>query len=350
MLNNTVDKIKEKYNKKLLEFVESEKSARIIEESIMKKNNREHLIEARVQENLEEIKKKNEEKASKHKAILNSLVTQRRIHEEITIERINRSSLSPRRIFTTDRVKRSITKPRTSQDFEIDAKLQELNQKLLRSSENYVKNIQEKVESIQTIRRRRNSLSDQNEYENKLKAITDKYENAVNRRQKLMSEFQGKVAIKENKEFEKYEKLRNLVEIENDKLDKQSKSIEEKDGKISHMLVEIKKKTKNKIEMIKEKKKIAEAGITENMCRLKKLQHEKKDKILEKHLEIERKKNEHLDQLECINKQIREKAMNFTIEKEKLSVLKSMISKTQNPNDVKKILEKYQFPQTIQNK
>ena len=155
MLNNTVDKIKEKYNKKLLEFVESEKSARIIEESIMKKNNREHLIEARVQENLEEIKKKNEEKASKHKAILNSLVTQRRIHEEITIERINRSSLSPRRIFTTDRVKRSITKPRTSQDFEIDAKLQELNQKLLRSSENYVKNIQEKVESIQTIRRRR---------------------------------------------------------------------------------------------------------------------------------------------------------------------------------------------------
>lgn len=345
-INYTVDKIKEKYNKRLLEFVESEKSARINEEIIMKKNNREHLIGARIQENLEELRKKNEEKLSKQKAKLKSLVLERKLHEESVMERINKSSFSPRRIFTTDKVKRTVNIVNTSQDNEIDKKLEELNRKLLRSSENYAKNIQGKIESIQGNRKRRNSLNDHGEYEGKLKSISQKHENAFSRRQKIMNEFHDKILMRGNKEAEKIEKIQGLAELEIEKIDKQNKSIEEKDEKIVSFLLEIKKKKKNKVKELREKKKTAETELHEKIFRMKKQEEHKKEKILEKHLEIERKKKEHNEYLETVNKQIREKAMNFTIEKEKLKVFKSLISKSQSPEEVKKLLEKYQLQAT----
>ena len=118
--------------------------------------------------------------------------------------------------------------------------------------------------------------------------------------------------------------------------------MEEKNEKVLEFIEEIKKKQKVKAEVKQEKNKLVEAGITDNTSKLKKLENLKKEKILEKHLEISRKKNEHSEFLESANKKVREKNMNFTIQREKASVLKALISKSQSPGDLKKLLDKYQ--------
>ena len=331
-----------KYNQRLLDFIENERTSRITEEIVIKKNNRGHLVETRAQELIEDHRKKNEEKFTKNRENLKSISLERQIYQEDLAEKMNRSSNSPKRLFTTDKTKRSPAKLSNQDEVDIDLKLQELNRKILRSSQLYTRNLQEKVENIQSNRKRVNSTESVDRYAEKLKSISEKHENAVHRRERLKKEFDEKVSIKELKMVEKSEKVKNLIENENKKIDQQSKGLEEKEMKISGLLVEIKQKNKNKIDVMHERMKLLEAGINENIYRMKRLEGLKKEKILEKHLSIERKKNEHLEHLESVNQKIREKAMNFTIEREKLGVIKAQISKTQSPDEVKKILEKYQ--------
>ena len=193
-----VDKIQEKYNQRLINFFETERSARITEEEINKKHNRDHLIEARIQEIIDEHKKKNQEKLQKQKARLTSLAHQRKIQEEFVVERINRSSISPRRISTTEKRKKNNFENFNRKDEDIDYKLEEINKKFLKSSENYAKNLQEKVENLHN-KHRVLSLTNSFEYNEKIKLISEKYENASFRRQKLKQEFDEKVQRKEAK-------------------------------------------------------------------------------------------------------------------------------------------------------
>jgi hypothetical protein len=337
-----VDKIKEKYNKRLLSFFEKEASARITEEEIKKKYNRDHLIEARLQGN-EDTKKKNEEKFNKHRAKLKSLINERKTQENFNLERLNRSSISPRRLNTSEKPKRTIIKANNStEDKYIDAKLHEFNMKLLKSNENYNKNLQEKIELIQNTRRTVHSIDDNEEYNFRIKSISDKYENACSRRKKLKKEFNEKIQKRENKLLEKSQKIKKIFSEEIEKIEKQNKSIEEKDEKVSELIIKIKRNTKNKVETKQEKNKALEAGINQNIINIKKINDLKKEKILGKHLEIERKKQEHYEYLESLNKEIREKTMSFTIEKEKASTLKALALKLQSPEDLKKLLERYQ--------
>ena len=57
----------------------------------------------------------------------------------------------------------------------------------------------------------------------------------------------------------------------------------------------------------------------------------KKEKIIEKHLELIERQKEQTQFLEKSNRKTREKAMNFTVKREKILALKSRISKSQTP-------------------
>ena len=57
----------------------------------------------------------------------------------------------------------------------------------------------------------------------------------------------------------------------------------------------------------------------------------KKEKIIEKHLELIERQKEQTEFLEKSNRKTREKAMNFTLKREKILALKSRISKSQTP-------------------
>lgn len=341
----TVDKIKEKYNQRILKFFETEKSSRIAEDCLVKKQNKAQTSQSKRTES-EEAKKKKEEIKNKHLENLKNLDLERKMQEELITERLNRTSASPKNTQPSPRFKRRQIFSLTSNDKEIDSKLEEFNKKLLKSSENYNKSLMEKIETVKNQSKKKNSLDIASEYNDKLVNISAKYDHAFHRRKKMRDEFKEKVQEKEAKFLQKSDKVKRLFELESEKILQQNKSLLENDGKVEDFLVEIKKKNRNLSEKRSEKIKALQAGINEKVKMMKKQDIEKKEKILEKHLEIERKKKSAVEKLEMDNKSIRLKAMNFTIEKEKKLALKFLISKTQSPEEVQKLLEKYQSTQT----
>jgi len=340
----TVDKIKEKYNQQILKFFESEKSSRINEDLLLKKQTKPQSSQNKRQES-EEVKKKKEELKIKHQEKLKNLELDRKMQEELITERLNRTSVSPKNFQATPRFKRRQLFALTTNENEIDLKLEEFNRKLLKSSENHNKSLMEKIETVKSHSRRRNSLENSEKYNEKLKMISTKYDQAFTRRKKMREEFNEKVQEKETKFTEKSVKVKRLFELESEKILQQNKSILENDERLEGFLVEIKKKNRNLSELRSEKAKALHAGIHEKVKVFKKLESEKKGKILEKHLEIEKRKQGVVEKLENENKSIRLKAMEFTIEKEKSKALKFLISKTQNPGEMQKLLEKYQITQ-----
>lgn len=339
-----MDKIKEKYNQRILKFFETEKSSRINEDLITRKQIKAQSSQSKRQES-EEVKKKKEELKIKHQEKLKNLDLERKMQEELITERLNRTSVSPKNFQATPRFKRRQLFALTADENEIDSKLEEFNRKLLKSSENHNKSLMEKIESVKSHSRRRGSLENSEKYNEKLKIISTKYDQAFIRRKKLREEFNEKVQEKEAKFTEKSVKVKRLFELESEKILQQNKSILESDEKLEEFLVEIKKKNRNLSEIRTEKAKVLQAGIHEKVKMIKKLELEKKGKILEKHLEIEKRKQGVVEKMENENKGIRLKAMNFTIEKEKSQALKFLISKTQNPEEMQKLLEKYQITQ-----
>jgi hypothetical protein len=293
-------------------------------------------------EEKESSRKKKEEVILKHKENLKTIDLARKMQEELTIERLNKLPVTPRVIQTSPRQRRNKVFSLTLEEKEIDYKLQQFHEKINKSAEKYHKNLQDKAETAKNHRKRRNSFNNSLYYDQKLMTITTKYDQAFTRRKKIREEFNEKVNEKEAKFQEIHEKVKKIFKLENEKNIMQGKSLEENEERCEEIIEGLKKKKKDLNEKKSEKTKAMEAGVIQNMQKMKKLEIDRKEKILEKHFQIERKKKELFDKLESENKTIRQKAMKFTIEKEKSQALKFMISKAQTPGDLQKLMEKVQ--------
>ena len=281
----------------------------------------------------------------KHIQNMKSLDLARKLQEEVTIERLSRVAVTPRIIQSSPRTRRNhvFSLTLTLDEKEIDSKLQQFNNKINKSSEKYQKCLNEKAETAKNHRKRRNSLNNSFKYDQKLMIITTKYDNAYTRRKKIREDFIEKVTEKEAKFTEIHEKVRRIYELESVKNIQQSRNIEENNERVEEIIEELRKKKRDLSEKKSEKAKALEAGINDKVQKIKKMEHERKEKILEKHFQIERKKKEHFDKLEIENKSIRQKAVKFMIEKEKSQALKFMISKAQTPGELQKLMEKVQI-------
>lgn len=336
----TVDIMKEKFNKQILKLFESEKTARIQEKEQKKKHNRERHLETRNHENTREYLKKKQELNTKHQERLKSLFIQRQLQEESIVERLNRTSLSPRKVKTVLKKDKPLFSL-TSDDKEIELKLQEFNRKLLKSSENYTRNLNEKIENLKSLSRRRATLDDTDEYDQKLLMISSKHHNAFSRRNKLQIQLREKYQVKEPRLAHKSEKFSKRTEHD---IESGLEELSESDKKMDNFLVSVKNRKKNNLGDCKsEKMKKLEASINEKLRNMKKEEFLKKERILEKHQMIEKKQKEHKDLLEVKNRNIRDKAMSFTIEKEKTSNIKYLVGKSQSPEELQKLLEKYKM-------
>ena len=325
--------MKEKHNLQLIKFFETEKTSRILEKKLSKNNNRVKKIESRIHSNQEEIKKKKFEILNKHQEKLKKIINQRKQQEDIILEKINRTSLSPKK-------NKSVLKERkvfslTCDDQEIESKLQEFNRKILKSSQNYNRNLIEKVEAIKRYNKRRNTMEDCDMYDVKVIMFNEKLNNAVNRRKKIQSQLRERY---HESRFLKYEKIKKNLDLGEELQEGVNNESEEKIGKI---LVCIKNRKKDSNEEKVEKIKNLEANIHEKIQNMKKVELKKKEKILEKHLMIDKKHQEHKESLELANKTVRNKAMNFMIEKEKALEIKCRVAKSQSPEDLDRLLEKY---------
>lgn len=324
--------MKEKHDLRLLKFFEAEKTSRILEKELRKKNNRDKKVESKLQSNQEEIRKKKEQILNQHQEKLKKIIDQRKQQQEIILEKINRTSLSPKKNKTGLKERKVFSL--TSDEQDIDSKLQEFNRKFLKSSENYTRNLIEKVETMKRYNRRRNTMEDSDEYEVKVLMFNDKLNSAVSRRKKIQSQLRERI---HESRFLKYEKMKKSVDVEEFREITQSESEE----KIEKIMVSIKSKKKEFNEGKVERMKNLEAGIHEKILNMKKVELMRKEKILEKHLQIDKKNQEYKQSLEIANKTIRTKAMNFTIEKEKAFAIKCQVAKSQSPEDLEKLLEKY---------
>ena len=325
--------MKEKHDLRLLKFFEAEKTSRILEKELRKKNNRDKKVESKLQSNQEEIRKKKEQILNKHQEKLKKIIDQRKQQQEIILEKINRTTLSPKK--NKSGLKERKVFSLTCDEQDIESKLQEFNRKLLKSSENYTRNLIEKVETMKRYNRRRNTTEGGDEYEVKVLMFNDKLNSAVSRRKKIQSQLRERI---HESRFLKYEKLRKGTDhAEEFKEVSQSESEE----KIEKIMVSIKSKKKELNEGKVERLKNLEANIHEKIQNMKKVELMRKEKILEKHLQINKKHQEYKQSLEIANKTIRTKAMNFTIEKEKALAIKCQVAKSQSPEDLERLLEKY---------
>jgi hypothetical protein len=334
----TVDIMKEKHNLQILKFFEHQRTARKLEKELVKKYDRDKKIETRIHENQEGLKKKKEEIFNKHQEKLKKLFIQRKIQEDIILEKINRTPLSRKKMKNQFKEKKVFSL--TCEEKDIETKLQEFNRKLLKSSENYNRNLVEKVETLKKHSRRRNTLDEGNEYDHKVIMFNTKLTSAVSRRKKIQSQLKERIHEKEARFLLKSEKIRKKNVFESE-LQEPDKSLSDNEEKVEKFLVCIKPRKKDSNDTKLEKLKNLEANLHQKIKNMKKLDLEKKEKILEKHIQLDKKHQEHKESLELANKTIRAKAMNFTIEKEKALAIKCQVAKSQSPEDLERLLEKY---------
>lgn len=333
----TVDIMKEKYTQRILRLFESEKSARIQETQLKNKHNHKKLLESRQDANTKACLRKKELLNTKHKERLKSLYIQRQLQEESIVERLNRTSLSPRKVKTVQKKEKPVFLL-TNDEKEIEQKLQNFNRKLLKSSENYAKNLSEKIENLKSLSRRRATLDECDEYDQRVLMISSKLSEAFSRRNKLQMKLKEKFQGKESRAAQR-EKVRKESEREGSG----EEEVTSDEKKVNQIFIHVKNRRASLGDCRSEKMKKLEANINEKIKNMKKEEFLKKERILEKHQMIDKKQKEHKDLLETKNKNIRDKAMNFTIEKEKTSNIPYLVAKSQSPEELQKLLEKFKM-------
>ena len=262
---------------------------------------------------------------------MRSVLLERESRLNETISRISRNSEVKKRTVSKERVLRthSVIQNRL-EELEIDDKLEDFNKKIHRSTENCARYLKHKVESIKNIRHRRNTMTC-NDYSDKISKIAKKLENASTRRNQMKKEFYDKINQKEAKINERVQRVKNLVERET------KNTFNKEKNKTLDFFSEFKQKQKNELLLKREKHKLFEEGIIDNLNRKKKVENMKKERIIEKHIELHQREKQHYQFLESVNRKIREKAMSFTIEREKVLELKAKISKSPRPDLIKNI-------------
>ena len=211
---------------------------------------------------------------------------------------------------------------------------------MMRSSENYQRHLKRKVERIKSARKRKDSISsvksNSADFTQQVISLVRKRESAYERREKLKKEFYEKINQRENFMTEKMKKIHRILEQENSNTEGKLQNLREKSLRTSRCIREMKKKQKNQIEYQQERHKLFEEEAIDNINMQKRIEALKKEKIIEKHLELHHRRNQHYQFLEAVNKKIREKTMNFTMQREKVLELKAKISKSQTPERIKK--------------
>ena len=324
------EKFKNNYQKALLSFYEFEKKTRKSEAQVLKKVDRDGTVGNRLKEFVKGRRDKLESKFMRNKQNLRQIEMERERKTEEMIDRINRRGKSESACHS--REKTIGVRPSSLVEDDIDVKLQQINRRMVRSSENYNRFLKEKVQKakFQKGRPRGKSLSDN--YEELVISIASKHESAESRRAKLKKELLVKA---HSREFRYMDKIKS-IQIQ----DTESKllSLKEKERKTEDFLLRVKLRQRYDIEYKHEKHKLFEEGVNENVLRQKKMMNMKKEQIIEKHLELNERQKEQAQYLERANRRIREKAMNFTLKKEKIGVLRSRISKSKTPEKINKFL------------
>ena len=272
---------------------------------------------------------------------MSSLVIERESKVDKMIERINRSSKLTTPVKNSERCLRTHSVIQNKlEELDIDDRLEDLNRRFERSTLNYESNLKHKVERIKTDRDRRNSMKSRKslsmDYVDRVMNIKRKLENASMKREKLRKEFNEKVNSKDYIMNEKIERIRRISELELSNKIGKTKDIKEKELKTSEFISVIKRKQRKQVEYRHERHKLLEEDVVNNINRDKRILAMKKERIIEKHLELCNRQKQQHQFLDMVNKKIREKAMNFTKERERLLEIKSKISKSQTPERIRK--------------
>lgn len=324
------EKFKKNYQKALLSFYEFEKRTRKSEVQVLQKNDREETVGNRLKEFVKGRRDKLEVKFMRNKENLRLIEMERERKTEETIDRINRRGKS--QSVCHSREKSVKIRNISEVDDDIDNKLQKINKRMIRSSENYQKILKEKVQKVRIPIQKPKMKSKSDHYEELVMSIVTKHKNAESRRVKLKQESLAKV---HSKEFRFIDQVKFKQSQE---LDSKLQNLKNKDKKTEDFLLRIKLRQRHEIEYKHEKHKLQEECVNENTIRDKKIMNMKKERIIEKHLGLSERQKEQMRYLERVNRKTREKAMNFTLKKEKMNVLKSRISKSQTPERINKFL------------
>lgn len=326
--DNQNEVFKKNYQKALLSFYEFEKKTRKSEAQVLQKNDRDETIGNRLKEFVKGRRDKLEVKFMRNKENLRMIEMERERKTEETIDRINRRGKS--NSVCHSREKSVKIRPASIVNDDIDYKLQKINKRMIRSSENYQKLLKEKIQKVRIPKQKVKSKSDN--YEELVIGLVAKHKNAESRRAKFKQETLAKA---HNKEFKFIDQMKFKQSQE---LDSKLQELKNKDKKTEDFLLRIKLRQRHEIEYKHEKHKLQKQCVKENTIRDKRIMNMKKEKIIEKHLELSERQKEQMKYLERANRKTREKAMNFTLKKEKMHDIRSRISKSQTPERINKFL------------
>ena len=317
------EKFKKTYEKALISFYEFEKQTRKSEVDVNLKVDRENSIGNRLKEFVLNRKEKLESKFFRNKENLKAIEMERERKTEMIVERMSKRRKSQSVCQSRER---SFRVRNHCEVDDVEQKLREFNRRMNKSSENYQKFIKEKVDRIREKDFKKHSKSQSNNYEELVSMIKTKHEGAETRRIKLKEELLKKNFTKEHETFQRVKYNRDSTRSET-----KEKVLKEKEKKTQDFLLRLKLQQRHEIEYKHEKHKLFEDNVNENVNRQRKVMNIKKEKIIEKHLELIERQKEQTEFLEKSNRKTREKAMNFTLKREKILALKSRISKSQTP-------------------
>jgi hypothetical protein len=182
------------------------------------------------------------------------------------------------------------------------------------------------------------ALSQSNEYETLVSHIKNKQESAESRRIKMKAEAKQRCSAKESFSLERAKRNRdsNTADLQEKELKGQ-----EKNKKTQDFLLRLKMQQRNQIELKHEKHKLCQENVSQNVNRQKKVLNNRKEKIIEKHLDLLERQREQTEYLEKSNRKTREKAMIFTLKREKIHELRSRISKSQTPEKLNQFISTF---------
>lgn len=332
------EKFKEKYKNGLKTFYEQEKNLRLNEVEVVNKHDRSQTVSSRIKESVVELKLRNEEKVKKHKENMRSLVVERKNRVEKIMNRSTRLSVN---VKEKEKVLRTRSVMQESiEESDVDEKLEDFYRKIAKSARNNQKFLKIKVEKVKAERRTRSTVNSceslKGDYADIALNIMKKQESACMVRNRLKKEFYDKVANRSSRVHDRLQKISKKNEEEKENRIGKSRNLAEISAKKSSFIQEIKKKQRKEIEWNKERHKLFEVDAFENITRDKRIFAMKKQKIIEKHQELQMRQAQQHHFLDMVNKKIREKAMDFTKERERLLLIKAKISKAKTPESVKK--------------
>ena len=349
---STISKVKAKNRLNLSLQIKVENKRRDLLSSSMQKLLRKDAMSEKIKRDIEKRRNKELQKKVAIEMRLKSLLHEQREKTQDWNRKLSR--VSSRVSSITPRNKRQISVPsssthRLSKDIDYISldQLRELNEKLekkstlhqsmLKETTSRLADHNEKVKKTLKTQISIREINDNSKLINLIEKVEDLESHRISNKKRIEDQFSKKL-MKNSKRYSK-QKL-NKDEEEQKILTKVSRLENKKILQKNILMCQLEELNKEK-EYKSVKQKLRDEDAKQNLARKRRFDLQKRDKILEKHLELHRKFLQMKDEKEKINEKIRYEAIQAMQEHMKAKELHLLITRSDNPNSVTKLLEKH---------